>query len=210
MSHSRLGRPLVTHWTRATWGSVSLPYQVCAPAERELSTSFLKHDLSYSTTASALGNTDASSSPDTFLQTIRENDKNATNDFAARKREYAKQISELRKKYAADQAEKNRLLGREAKERLDEQARMKAARLITKKEQARVRALEAVETDRAFKAVKAVEREEKANRRRAREEQQGLKKSEALVALKGTSSHWIEEPEFERRVLEAMADQYYL
>ncbi|KAL2609821.1 hypothetical protein R1flu_028394 [Riccia fluitans] len=129
---------------------------------------------------------------------------------AAARREYEKQTSILRKKYAAELAEKQK------RERKDEElvrartAELKAERLRLKKERSAARAIEVEEENRILQEYLKEQRVNSVKARNKLEARQGLIRHKRMMAVRRQSSMWIEEKDLERRILEAISNPFHL
>jgi len=131
-------------------------------------------------------------------------------ELALMRREYEKQMSELRKKFAAEEERKRkekRQVELITRERILVE---KEKRLVIKKERSEIRALEVVEESKSLQARLEEERKAKAARRQFREKKFLRLVEKQKQTVRQQSSLWIEEKDLERRILDALVDPFYL
>lgn len=122
------------------------------------------------------------------------------------RRDYAKQVKELRKEYVHEMA-----LLRLEKQRKDE-ARMQTIRAANeerkrlKAEVAKVRAQERMVAEEEFRRTLLKERIEKLENWRMKEKVREDKKTEKSKLLSRQSSMWIDESELEKKIKDALDD----
>ncbi|KAK9933155.1 hypothetical protein M0R45_020360 [Rubus argutus] len=149
----------------------------------------------YSEPSSFIGSWEAPSNP-----------KEAEAKLAQLRRDYAKQVKEIRKEYIKEVE-----LMRIEKLRKDE-ARREALRLQNeerkrlKAEAAKVRAQQRQVAEEEFRQTLLKERAEKLENWKMKEMRREEKKKEKNELLRRQSSLWIEEPELEKKMLEAVVD----
>lgn len=131
-------------------------------------------------------------------------------DLAMMRREYEKQISELRKKYAAEE-ERKRKEKRQVEVVMRERIAVeKEKRLVIKKEKAQIRAVEVAEEMKILRTRLEEERKAKAARLQFREKRQLRLVAKEKEGVRQQSAIWIEEKDLERRILDALVDPFYL
>ncbi|KAG0610946.1 hypothetical protein M758_7G102700 [Ceratodon purpureus] len=131
-------------------------------------------------------------------------------ELAMMRREYEKQMSELRKKYAAERERKEkekRQVELVTRERIEAE---KVKRLALKKEKSAIRAVEVAEEMKALRARLEEERKARAARRHFREKRFLRLVAKEKDSVRNQSSTWIEEKDLERRILDALVDPFYL
>ncbi|BFG15405.1 hypothetical protein CerSpe_016790 [Prunus speciosa] len=132
--------------------------------------------------------------------------KEAEAKLAQLRRDYAKQVKEVRKEYIQEVE-----LMRLEKLRKDE-ARKEALRLQNeerkrlKAEAAKVRAQQREVAEQEFRQTLLKERAEKLENWKMKEKMREEKKKEKNELLRRQSSLWINEPELEKKILEAIVD----
>lgn len=131
-------------------------------------------------------------------------------ELAMMRREYEKQMSDLRKKFTAD--EERRKKEKRQMELITRERIMveKEKRLALKKEKSQIRAVEVAEEMKALRARLEEERKSRAARRQFREKRLLRLISKEKEAVRQQSSMWIEEKDLERRILDALVDPFYL
>ncbi|XP_021888288.1 vicilin-like seed storage protein At2g18540 [Carica papaya] len=134
------------------------------------------------------------------------NPKEAESRLTQLRRDYAKQVKELRKEYVHEMA-----LLRLEKQRKDE-ARMQTIRAANeerkrlKAEVAKVRAQERMVAEEEFRRTLLKERIEKLENWRMKEKVREDKKTEKSKLLSRQSSMWIDESELEKKIKDALDD----
>ncbi|KAJ0973471.1 hypothetical protein J5N97_021430 [Dioscorea zingiberensis] len=148
------------------------------------------------------------SSPSTYLGCWEKPDdpRVAQASLEHLRKEYARQVKQLRREYSHDVE-----LLRVEKQRKDE-ARREATRLANEQRRAakaaaaETRAAERIAFQEEFRQTLLKERAEKLELWRARELKMEKKKTDKKDLLRHQSSMWIDEPNLERRILEAIVD----
>ncbi|KAG6551572.1 hypothetical protein Mapa_006995 [Marchantia paleacea] len=151
---------------------------------------------------------DSSPSPSTSGPASIE--KTGLGTAAAARREYEKQTALLRKKYAAELAEKQKRVQKDEELVRARIAELKAHRLQLKKEKAAARAIEVEEENRILQEHLKEQRAINVTARNKLEARQGLIRHKRMMAIRRQSSMWIEEKDLERRILEAMSNPFHL
>ncbi|XP_025013642.2 golgin subfamily A member 6-like protein 6 [Ricinus communis] len=134
------------------------------------------------------------------------NPKEAEAKLAKLRRDYAKQVKEVRKEYIKEME-----LMRIEKQRKDD-AKREALRIANeekkklKAEAAKVRAQERMIAQEEFRQMLLKERSEKLENWRMKERTREEKKKEKNELLRQQSSVWVDEKELESKVLEAIVD----
>jgi hypothetical protein len=131
-------------------------------------------------------------------------------ELTVMRRDYEKQISELRKKFAADEERKRkekRQVELITRERIVVE---KEKRLVLKKEKSQIRAVEVAEEMQSLRAKLEEERKARAARRQFREKRFLRMIAKEKEGVRQQSSMWIEEKDLERRILDALVDPFYL
>ncbi|XVF29089.1 hypothetical protein REPUB_Repub15cG0090000 [Reevesia pubescens] len=146
--------------------------------------------------------------PNSFLGSWKSpNDpKEAEKKLAQLRRDYAKQLKHVRKEYIHEMEflRLEKLRKEEARKEAIRVANEERKRL--KAEAAKVRAQERMVAEAEFRQTLLKERAEKLENWRMKQKIQDGKKKEVNELLRRQSSMWIEEPDFERKILEAMVD----
>ncbi|CAK9203194.1 unnamed protein product [Sphagnum troendelagicum] len=130
--------------------------------------------------------------------------------LALYRREYDRQIAELRKKYAAEQERKKREEMQVKKLERERIMLEKAQRLVIKKQQAEIRAREVEEEAKALRLTLEKQREQKAAYRQWKEKRLVRIRAREKESIRQQSSSWIEEKDLERRIVDALVDPFYL
>ncbi|XP_059632147.1 stress response protein NST1 [Cornus florida] len=146
--------------------------------------------------------------PSEFINTWKtpKTPKEAEAKLLALRREYAKKVKEVRREYTIEMELQRQEKIRKAEAKSEAQRianeERRAAKAVQKKAKAELREV----TRREFRETLLKERTEKLEYWRAREKLMQEKRMEKRELLRRQSSMWIDEPELEKKILEAVLD----
>ncbi|GAB4860834.1 hypothetical protein Ancab_035996 [Ancistrocladus abbreviatus] len=135
------------------------------------------------------------------------NPKEAESNLAQLRRDYAKQVRELRKQYIYEMELQRQEQLRKDEARREEIARQREERKKTKAAAAQARAAERKAFEEEFRQTLLKERTEKLEYWRMKEKEWEEKKKEKRELLHRQSSEWIDEKDFEAKILEAIVNK---
>eukprot|EP00245_Coleochaete_scutata_P000989 TRINITY_DN11213_c0_g1_i1.p1 TRINITY_DN11213_c0_g1~~TRINITY_DN11213_c0_g1_i1.p1 ORF type:complete len:189 (+),score=61.14 TRINITY_DN11213_c0_g1_i1:168-734(+) len=124
--------------------------------------------------------------------------------FLARKAEYDSKMSVLRKKYAAELAERKREKLSEAKKKGVEEMRAAQQRRIARTQEKKLESTSVEEEKKVFQAEQVMVRKEKELLKQAVEERLAARREAQLEKLRDQSGSWIEEKDLEHRINAAL------
>eukprot|EP01018_Ginkgo_biloba_P030833 Gb_14951 [translate_table: standard] len=130
----------------------------------------------------------------------------AKKKLAKLRKDYDKQVKELRKKYW-NELEAQRLEEQAKEEAKRERIRLaKEERKASKRQESEMRALERQKQEEEFREMLHKERVERAESRKQKEEALEQRRAKEKDLLHHKSSLWIDEKDLDRRILEAIVD----
>eukprot|EP00271_Cylindrocystis_brebissonii_P014749 TRINITY_DN36259_c0_g1_i1.p1 TRINITY_DN36259_c0_g1~~TRINITY_DN36259_c0_g1_i1.p1 ORF type:complete len:252 (+),score=36.26 TRINITY_DN36259_c0_g1_i1:381-1136(+) len=176
--------------------------------ERDLSSKFVQPNVFSRWTNSAMPRVPMSHAPHRCFSSVETTliSSPEQNSLGARRREYERQVAELRKQYKEERAEKARQAAKAQMDAVRERVLLKESKMSERKEQGERRRAVAMQALEDLKGIKLEERTGKAKRRKEREALLLEHKQWEEQRLRRTCSDWIDEADIEKRILEAMLE----